>query len=254
MGCAAAPKFRDPTPPFTASPRALLRPEGTVRPCDPPTATPCVACSREQTVQELVCDEGALSEATTRPLARQLCAAVAHLHAHDVCHRDLKNDNLVLDEIPCDRARDGQPAAAGQLSRAYRLRLIDFGLCAIWRDEEPPMRKVAGSLCYMAPEMIAREGCAASQPPAQPPAQPPTPAQPRTPPHRHGQLYAAAVQLEQPQPPQQKLILLRERLPRPLILLAYSCVALLLGFASQVSRPSCRRVVRRRVRRRHAER
>ena len=119
-----------------------------------------LVCAYESggTLQDRVSEEGALAEVEVVPIARQLTAAVEHLHAHRVCHRDLKLDNCVLDE-------------ARQV-----VRLIDFGLSTVWKaadggrsgdssNAQPPplLTKVAGSLAYMAPEMIQRKGYQGSQ-------------------------------------------------------------------------------------------
>lgn len=133
------------------------------------------------TLHNFVAERGALGEGLSRPLARQLCAAVAHLHAHRVCHRDLKLDNLVLDEAGSGGSEEeeelagasgasegaeecaeagGEGEASGSVVEAafsFRVRIIDFGLSTTWpQDDATPMRKVAGSLAYMAPEMVAR--------------------------------------------------------------------------------------------------
>ena len=98
---------------------------------------------------------GALGEARARRLAAQLVAAVAHLHAHRVCHRDLKLENCVLDDDG-DRGRHAAASGGGR----ERVRLIDFGLSYRWAEgeQQKPLTKLAGSLHYMAPEMLARTG------------------------------------------------------------------------------------------------
>ena len=98
-------------------------------------------------LQSLVARVGPLDESCARPLAEQLAEAVAHLHDHRVAHRDLKLDNCVLNLLGSE---GGVP-----LPR-YRLRIIDFGLSTIWKEGGPPLKKLVGSLCYVAPEVLAR--------------------------------------------------------------------------------------------------
>ena len=79
-------------------------------------------------------------------LMHQLLQAVHCLHAIRLVHRDVKPANLLF-------------SAAGEL------RLIDFGLSFRWPGAGPhkPLTKLAGSLHYMAPEMLARTGYLGSQ-------------------------------------------------------------------------------------------
>jgi serine/threonine protein kinase len=67
----------------------------------------------------------------------QACVAVAHIHAVGVAHCDIKPDNVVVDA-------------------AMRVRLIDFGLAAVF-TEETRTRSQRGSLKYAAPEVLAKE-------------------------------------------------------------------------------------------------
>lgn len=87
-------------------------------------------------VHEMLEERGAFDESAARSVARQMADAIAHCHVHGVCHRDVKLENIVLDD-------DG------------RARLIDFGLAIAWGEGSTRLRKVAGSLPYMAPEMVA---------------------------------------------------------------------------------------------------
>lgn len=49
--------------------------------------------------------------------------ALRHCHAMDVCHRDVKLENMVFDPATC------------------HARLIDFGLSLIWKPGDPLIRK-----------------------------------------------------------------------------------------------------------------
>lgn len=53
-----------------------------------------------------------------------------------MCHRDLKPENLLLDS-------------------KKRIKIVDFGLSNLYRDEEDTLKTACGSPCYAAPEMIA---------------------------------------------------------------------------------------------------
>eukprot|EP00927_Polykrikos_kofoidii_P024618 TRINITY_DN22356_c0_g1_i1.p1 TRINITY_DN22356_c0_g1~~TRINITY_DN22356_c0_g1_i1.p1 ORF type:complete len:987 (+),score=171.82 TRINITY_DN22356_c0_g1_i1:73-2961(+) len=70
----------------------------------------------------------------------QESAAVAHLHAHMVCHRDLKPRNWIVND-------------AGD-----RIILTDFGLAAQLCGRGQPMKHGCGSLPFVAPEVLAARG------------------------------------------------------------------------------------------------
>jgi len=70
-------------------------------------------------------------------LITQMLAGVAHLHAHGICHRDLKPDNILLAEAP-----------------DVRLALTDFSMSSVARR----MRVPCGSVRYLAPEVLGSDG------------------------------------------------------------------------------------------------
>jgi serine/threonine protein kinase len=75
-------------------------------------------------------------------ITRQISAAIAHAHAHDILHRDLKPDNVIIESE----------------SPEISLRVLDFGLAKIMSgsaSDATTVGRVFGTLLYMAPEQIA---------------------------------------------------------------------------------------------------
>ncbi|XP_020595061.1 CBL-interacting serine/threonine-protein kinase 11-like [Phalaenopsis equestris] len=84
---------------------------------------------------------GRLTEHLSRRYFRQLISAVAYGHSHGIFHRDLKLENLLLDEN-CD------------------LKLCDFGLAAA-PDKNPVdglFHTLCGTPAYVAPEILTQKG------------------------------------------------------------------------------------------------
>lgn len=101
---------------------------------------------------------GSLSEATVRFYMAELSSALGFLHSHKIIHRceerssfnptnltlranprrDLKPDNILLDE-------------------AGHAHLTDFNIAVHYSDRRP-LSGVAGSMAYMAPEILAKRG------------------------------------------------------------------------------------------------
>ncbi|KAG1747062.1 kinase-like domain-containing protein [Suillus paluster] len=81
---------------------------------------------------------GCLSENVVRFWAAELASALVYLHKQRIIHRDLKPDNIVLD-------------AQGHAH------ITDFNV-AIHYSERRLHTSVAGSMAYMAPEVVGRKG------------------------------------------------------------------------------------------------
>ena len=87
-------------------------------------------------VFEQICAKGAYSEADAARVVRQVALALAFMHSLAVVHRDLKPENLLL-------------TASGDV------KVADFGFAARCGDGHPKLTEVCGTVCYMAPELIA---------------------------------------------------------------------------------------------------
>lgn len=90
-------------------------------------------------LRTLILKERGLSEAVVQLHAAELLMAIEYLHARQVVYRDMKPDNIVLD--------DGCHAL-----------LTDFGLSKEGIEGLQSTKSFVGSFCYVAPEVIARTG------------------------------------------------------------------------------------------------
>lgn len=81
---------------------------------------------------------GTLPEASVKFIIAELCLALTYLHNRNIVHRDIKPDNILLD-------------AKGHAH------LTDFNIAVMCRKDQP-LKSVAGSMAYMAPEILAKKG------------------------------------------------------------------------------------------------
>ncbi|KAK7390233.1 hypothetical protein VNO78_25532 [Psophocarpus tetragonolobus] len=97
-----------------------------------------VACGE---LFDVVAGEGPLTEDVSRKYFRQLVSAVRYCHARGVYHRDLKLDNLLVDE-------------------KTNLKVSDFGLGALRSQvgHDGMLHTVCGTPAYVAPEILSRKG------------------------------------------------------------------------------------------------
>jgi len=81
---------------------------------------------------------GGFSEQVVRFYAAELSSAIAFLHEKKIIHRDLKPDNILLDE------------------RGHA-HITDFNIAVHYSDRRM-LTSVAGSMAYMAPEVLIKKG------------------------------------------------------------------------------------------------
>jgi serine/threonine protein kinase len=95
------------------------------------------------TLAELVKDKGALPLQRTLPIVRQICEALGEAHRQSIVHRDVKPENIVLQESDYANQEDF-------------VKVLDFGIAdqAAAGDQpgSPRQRTAAGSPAYMSPE------------------------------------------------------------------------------------------------------
>jgi serine/threonine kinase 32 len=83
---------------------------------------------------------GCLPEEHVQFYAAQLALSLHYLHSRNIIHRDLKPDNILLDE------------------RGHA-HLTDFNIAVrLSRQRKRPLMSVAGSLAYISPEILQKQG------------------------------------------------------------------------------------------------
>uniref|UniRef100_A0A0C9RPL7 non-specific serine/threonine protein kinase n=1 Tax=Wollemia nobilis TaxID=56998 RepID=A0A0C9RPL7_9CONI len=88
---------------------------------------------------ERICNAGRFSEDEARFFFQQLISGVSYCHSKQVCHRDLKLENTLL---------DGSPAP--------RLKICDFGYSKCSFLQSKP-KSTVGTPAYIAPEVLSRK-------------------------------------------------------------------------------------------------
>nr|WEU80660.1 serine/threonine-protein kinase SAPK3 [Citrus trifoliata] len=86
-----------------------------------------------------ICSAGRFSEDEARFFFQQLISGVSYCHSMEICHRDLKLENTLLDGSP-------QP----------RLKICDFGYSKSGLLHSQP-KSTVGTPAYIAPEVLARK-------------------------------------------------------------------------------------------------
>ena len=86
---------------------------------------------------------GSLSELQVRFYVAQIGLSLNYMHRRRIAHRDIKPENILLD----DRGH---------------VHLTDFNVAVVLSDKKPLKWSTAGTLAYMAPEILSKQGYATS--------------------------------------------------------------------------------------------
>ncbi|XP_075969400.1 STKc_STK36 domain-containing protein fused [Anticarsia gemmatalis] len=89
----------------------------------------------EKELHSILAKEGCLNEEQVKKITWDLVSALYYLHSHRVLHRDLKPQNVLLDNTGCAK-------------------LCDFGLARIMTNATHILTSIKGTPLYMAPELI----------------------------------------------------------------------------------------------------
>ena len=101
------------------------------------------------------CPEGELfeqinkkfSETQIAVMFRQILSGLAYLHSHNIVHRDLKLENILIKEIEKSKETNED---------LFVLKIIDFGTAKIF-DKNKKVKAVVGSSYYIAPEVLNKK-------------------------------------------------------------------------------------------------
>ena len=87
------------------------------------------------------------SETQIAVMFRQIFSGLAYLHSNNIIHRDLKLENILIQEIEKSRETN---------ENLFILKIIDFGTAKIF-DKNKKAKAVVGSSYYIAPEVINKK-------------------------------------------------------------------------------------------------
>ncbi|PKI85041.1 non-specific serine/threonine protein kinase [Malassezia vespertilionis] len=85
-----------------------------------------------------VIDNNTLEEAHIAAICLETCKGLEHLHNHSIIHRDIKSDNILLNNL-------------GQV------KITDFGFCAKLTDQKSKRATMVGTPYWMAPEVVKQK-------------------------------------------------------------------------------------------------
>lgn len=99
---------------------------------------------RGRTLKDVIRHEGPLEIGRAVEIAKQICDALEAAHGEGVIHRDLKSDNIMLEEV----SRGGD-----------WVKVLDFGIAKIQEPDNPDPELTAPNLIIGTPQYMSPEQC-----------------------------------------------------------------------------------------------
>mmetsp|Transcript_34483 Transcript_34483/g.60569 ORF Transcript_34483/g.60569 Transcript_34483/m.60569 type:complete len:430 (+) Transcript_34483:22-1311(+) len=90
-------------------------------------------------LKNYVSERGPLHDDEVYSIGIQMCEAIRYCHNSKVTHRDLKLENILFSDSTCTR-----------------IKIVDFGIAGMFKHGGDGERSDAGSLFYLAPEVLSR--------------------------------------------------------------------------------------------------
>jgi len=90
-------------------------------------------------LQQLLSSNGPLHEVIAKTMAAQILSALVYLHDKSITHRDIKPDNVLISNANPDY---------------FKVKLSDFGLSKVVKDNDTFLKTFCGTLLYCAPEVF----------------------------------------------------------------------------------------------------
>lgn len=88
-----------------------------------------------------------VEEHEAKSIFGQLVEGVNYLHLQNVAHRDLKPDNILVEEAHTSKI--------GSIERSFAVKIIDFGF-SISMQGEKKLKTFCGTPSYMSPEIVTK--------------------------------------------------------------------------------------------------
>ena len=89
-------------------------------------------------IKDVIVKQGLIKAPLSIQLTRDIVTALKFCHEHGIAHRDIKPSNILIDKYG-------------------RAKLADFGLAQCFEEHGPLSRMFAGSLPYLAPEVLLKK-------------------------------------------------------------------------------------------------
>jgi len=88
-----------------------------------------------------IVEDGSYNEKSAAELLRQLASALVYIHSLGITHRDLKPENILLSSKSPDAT----------------VKIVDFGLSKLVKEDQALMTTVIGTWAYCAPEVFSQQ-------------------------------------------------------------------------------------------------